>query len=244
MALAITYDELRRAIGRFLFGARSVTTIEGDTNWNTDTEDILLSGLRQFYYAQLPARRTPTGNMALEQHGRHVWSFLQRSFNLVTVAATYSYDLPEDFSGLMGGLTYSAGSGYAPPLLLEVERVRRLLSQSTAQARPQYFSVSARATHERSRYETLVHPVPDAAYTLTGVYLIEPDILDDDNPYPLGGAVHSETVLESCLAAAEKTLNPESGEGIHAQRFHELLLASIELDRGLAVSPYPRKEVA
>lgn len=224
MALQITYDELRRAVGRFLGMNRTVSAIEANAQWNADVEDCLISGLREFYRPRKVAEGQPF----------HIWSFLLRSFTVNTRNGYAAYDLPEDFSGMGAGLSFDAGIDNPPPGAIGEEEIRRLAARTPATGPPTYYAVRARQSHQRTRYEVLLYPTPDAEYELTARYPIEPDPLSDDNIYPLGGALHSETILESCLSAAEKQMNPESGgEGIHAKRFMELLMASMEADANL-----------
>lgn len=71
-------------------------------------------------------------------------------------------------------------------------------------------------------------PIPDAAYTLSYRYTAIPGKLTAVLPYPLGGALHSETILASCMAAAELKVMNEKGK-LWAT-FIERLAASISLD--------------
>lgn len=80
-------------------------------------------------------------------------------------------------------------------------------------------------------YRSIFYPTPDIAYQLQYRYGITPQSLSDKNQFPLGGAVHSETILEACLAEADKALNQEAGP--HEQRFRDLLAASMAYDKSL-----------
>lgn len=230
--LAITYDEIRRHVGRFIGASRTVSALEADATWNTDVEDALVGGLREFYRPRKVAEGQP----------HHVWSFLIRDFSITTTASTRNYSLPEDFSGLSGSLSFSAGAEKVAPSIINESDIRQLYANAAASGAPKYAAIRARTTNDRTLYEALLYPTPDAAYTLEGRYPIEPPILSDDNIYPLGGAQHAETILESCLAAAEKIMFPEDGERFHSQRFAQLLVASLEADMALGAaveSPWP-----
>jgi hypothetical protein len=84
------------------------------------------------------------------------------------------------------------------------------------------------------RYEIVFYPVPDKAYTFAGRYRVNMAALSTSNIYPPGGQPHGETILESCLAAAERFLGGRNG--VHAMMFDERLAASVSADR-IASSP-------
>jgi hypothetical protein len=76
------------------------------------------------------------------------------------------------------------------------------------------------------------YPTPDTAETVYFRYVAAPVPLSETCPYPLGGALHGETILAFILAEAELRANDE--RGIHFQNALERLAASIALDRGNA----------
>jgi hypothetical protein len=151
--------------------------------------------------------------------------------------STYSlfqsiYDLPDDFGGLTGPLTYQPGR--APydieiPQTSEIE-VRRLLVSQNETSPPKLYALQpktiAAAGH---RWTLLLWPIPDAAYRLTYPYGRLANTIDASNPYPYGGSLHSQTIKELVLAEAELMFHDEIG--IHHQRALECLKASIEKDR-------------
>jgi hypothetical protein len=75
----------------------------------------------------------------------------------------------------------------------------------------------------------MVYPTPDQAYTITFNYVAYPYSLTLSHPYPLGGDAHGDTILESCLAAAEESLDDD--QTLHTGRFQERLAASIAFDK-------------
>lgn len=74
-----------------------------------------------------------------------------------------------------------------------------------------------------------VWPMPDAAYTLTGYYIVNPYRLTSSLPYPMGGLPLSECLRSAVLAVAEIEFKGEAG--IHNQIYRERLQAAISFDR-------------
>ena len=79
------------------------------------------------------------------------------------------------------------------------------------------------------RFQLMLYPKPDKAYTLSYRYHALPGKIDSSYPYPKGGAAHAETILESCLAVAEARM--DNNAGIHAAAFQNRLNASIAYDK-------------
>lgn len=214
--LTLQYSALRREIGRFLGYGRDPD--DWDSDQTQDVTDIIAGGLRQFYW-----------HPPVEGRDRHEWSFLRPSDTLTLVAGTSNYSLPADFGSLVDEFTYGAGDNLSRMTKLNPEQLRQ--KQTVVQTGdPTCFAVKvkAHASGANQRYEVDFYPTPSVSRTLTYRYSISPDVIDATDDYPRGGAVHAETILESCLAVAEKTLNDE--EGVHYKRFMERLAASIELD--------------
>lgn len=214
MSLQITYDRLRREVGRYLGFDRDPD--EWDATQALDVADIIQSGLRSFYWPVSP-------------EGRYTWSFLRKQGTITTVSGTWNYALPDDFEGSMSGLT---GGGRRIKRVPEEELVS-IVGQNNKSGRPEFGAIRAVQPSEgdRMRYEVLLYPVPDAAYEFTYRYSISPSELSELNQLHLGGSAHSECVLEACLAAAEKVLRPEQGPGVHAALFQQLLQGAMQIDR-------------
>lgn len=223
-ALTIDYDTLRREVGRSVGYPRDPA--QWDPDQEQDVGDAIARGLSTFYWPPL-----------LEgQNERHLWSFLQKTFSVSCASGTYAYDLPDDYLGIVGGLTQAAASGHLAIERTSEERLRAAQAMRPKSGTPRYCAVRAK-DHEPTlgtRYEILLYPTPDASYTPEGRYLFEPPTLDEVNQYPVGGGVHRETILESCLAAAEVMLN--DGEGPHQAKFMAALAASIQIDAGPEVA--------
>lgn len=217
------YDSLRRKIGMMVGYGRSVSDWSSDAKKSQDVADILVSGLRSFIYpSPLPGERVP-----------HEWSFLKPTTQLTLTSGTYQYDLPIDFSTFDGPLSYAPNVStlYCPVVIVDENSVMQRQSVGTASGRPTMAAYRPKKLDQTSgtRYEVVFYPTPDQSYVLNYRYRIGVVDLSSSNKYPPGGEQHSDTVLEACLAAAERTLN--DSEDLHSRRFMERLMASVWADR-------------
>ena len=145
-----------------------------------------------------------------------------------------NYDLPDDFGGIEGRFTYAKDEAtytFARGVDVVGEGLIRAKRQfSITDNYPKIAAIRCKAATGVSgqRWEVLLWPVPDAVYNLSYRYTAIPGKLTSALPYPLGGALHSETILASCMAAAELKVN-----GVKAElwaTFMERLAASVSLD--------------
>ena len=167
----------------------------------------------------------------------------------VTVAAGTSYSLerweytlPDDWGGFLETwLSFVPENNKVCPVrqtgiaeLLQL-RAQNLGSIST---QPELFAVQAKTSDRTAgqRFKIFLYPVPQAAGTLVGRYYAVPWAISDAAPYPLGGQPHFETLLESCLAAAQLFMNDTLG--VHTQKFQERLAASISHDKRMSPRHY------
>lgn len=220
-SLSVDRDYLERMIGRKMdFGPHSGAWTTGQYE---QVKEALRQGLRQFYQPPvLPNEKAP-----------HEWSFLRPLCTLTTEDAKNTYDLPESFAHLLGPLTYVPGTAMYPPVIEISEHQIRIWQQSTtATGQPTHVAILPKPLDEGTggtRYEALLWPTPDSAYGLNYRCALNPDLLAAGNSFPFGGQPHAQTVLESCLAAAEVVGGMKSRE--HYQRFLVCLQASIGHDR-------------
>jgi len=221
--LSIGRPELLAEVGDLLDLGRT------STDWSaTDlarVEAIIKAGLRRFY---IP-RAQLAGPVI------HHWSFLQPVATITTTAADWEYDAPDDFGGLVvDQFTFSAASSYAPIKgLVPLEHLLNMKAQSNDSGTPHLAAlrVKAHTGAAGQRYEFVFYPIPDAIYTLSYQYRVNPNALSASYPYPKGGMVHAETIMEACKAAAEDYLGDTMG--IHHSLFQDMLQTSIEFDRSL-----------
>lgn len=79
-----------------------------------------------------------------------------------------------------------------------------------------------------SRKVLAFYPTPDAAYTLRVPLILRPINISLVNPYPIGGEMLRQVILEACLASAEH--NFEEREHVHEKRFMEQIALAIRND--------------
>ena len=220
--LSLSLTDLRKEVGWYWLGERT------SGNWSTDElaqiDDIINSGLRQFYHP------SPGG---IAQKG-HKWSFMEPTTTLSTVAGTDDYTLSANFGGMIGIATYATTDNRWQPIETTGEGRIRLLRQrdsGTSQSDPRFMAIRPKSSDGSNgqRFELMLWPTPDKAYTVSYRYHALPSKLTTGNPYPLGGEAHAETILASCLAVAEA--RQENNAGIHAANFMQRLQASIAYDR-------------
>lgn len=148
------------------------------------------------------------------------------------------YVLPDLFGGFHGDLFLNQNAttlGYT----LERASKEELLSYQKSgiadyAAQPCRFAVFAADQTGATDQKWLmsVWPAPDAAYTVSGFYVINPYRLTSALPYPMGGMQLSECLREAVLAAAE--IEFDGAAGIHSQMFQQRLQAAISFDRQMS----------
>ena len=156
----------------------------------------------------------------------------------ITVHYNGTYALPSAFAGIDGPMTYDTFYGTDPNV---ADQTIEITSEAKLRDMFQYledrddkprvaaiFQTGATGTAGTSS-RIAFYPIPDAAYRLKYTQINEPSNLSDSQ-VPLGGALHSETILASCLAIAEQFFIPQSPHGYQAS-YRRRLAASIELDR-------------
>lgn len=215
--LSLDYDDLRKAIGHFLGYGRTIA--DWSARDREDIEEALKVGLRKFYFPGT-------------QNGRtfHEWSFLRPTATLTTVIGDADYDLPDNFGGLDGPLTYSSESDEYEIKITNEAMIRRNRAFDDTSETPFYAAINQKAHDgaDGQRWELLLYPKPDAVYTISYRYRIMPDVVTSSSPFPYGGAQHAETIREACLAAAEEM--HDEGRS-HSDLFARQLAASIALDQ-------------
>lgn len=200
----------------------------GDVAWTTSQaasiSSCVKSGLRQFYSPP------PIGGAV------YSWSFLTPSFSAVLAQDEQSIDLPDDFGGIEGRVTISiSGSSMWSPIKIDgIGTVQNLFAAYPEQTgNPRVGAIEplkGTGLASGQRFRLAIFPIADQDYTLQFTYYVLPSALDGSRPYCYGGAAHTETILASCKAAAERDLDDMS-DGPQYRHFMECLAASIAVDR-------------
>jgi len=158
----------------------------------------------------------------------------------VSTAASYQLARPEisldaafDAVSNDSDLTYypSAESWYPPVRWRHDSAIRLLEGNNPEFDRPLFYSVRTVTFDPTvgSRKVLVMYPAPDQAYTLRVPMILRPVLLESGSPYPIGGEVLSQVMLEACLASAEH--NFEESEAIHEKRFMEMIALAIRDDQ-------------
>jgi hypothetical protein len=228
--LTLTLLDIKSALGEYLGISRDK---DDWTSENTaDVSRIMAVGQRQFY---APSYR-PVPNAPLKPY---VWSFLRGRLSQAISSSTASYDMPNDFTGFLEPrLSFTSTKTWSLKLTSMDDFLEHVQDFGTSMpsgiSQPLLAALESKTSTlgaTGQRWTLYLWPTPTASATITAQYRIAPNVLADDTYYPLGGELHSETLLESCLAAAEEHLNDQLT--IHRQRFDELLNQSILLDQSL-----------
>lgn len=179
-------------------------------------------------------RACRTGQNQFYNPPGHTFSFLRPRLELDIEADEADYDLPDDFGGFLDPfLSFCASDNQTYPVRItsvpEILRNRQLEPMSAAMDMLAAVSAKSSSGTNGQRMELLLSPTPASDGTLNATYYAIPNALSDTATYPLGGQPHAETLLASCLAAAEmeKTGQP----GPQRQIYLERLQASIDFDR-------------
>lgn len=220
--LAISYDELMVAVADFL--GRPLSVMTDDEKAKVDS--FIQSGIRNFYY--------PPKMEGVDESFE--WSFLKQKGGIALAPGTASYVLPDGFGRILGQITWADRVRTSIPVIPYGELMK--FSASGEKGTPRFASVISRRDFgsKGQRKEIFFYPVPDEAGEVTFVCDADDGRIGEERPYPLGGAMFSEVILESCLAVAEQRANDEAG--LHTSNFNRLLVSAIERDRKSGAQNY------
>jgi len=225
--LSITRTDLRKAVGWFAGYGSDPTGWSDDPQKALTVEEIIKTGERSFY--------APAAD--------HQWSFLRPMLTtIVTAAGVGDYDLPDLFAGFVDQLYFSSLDN---GLICHLRETgigdildRRQQAANNTNGQPQLFAWHPlpQTGETPQRYSLSFWPTPDGVYHPRGQYVVNPYHVTADNPYPMGGQPHAETLREAVLAAAERELNDEVG--MHNAEFEKRLQASITHDRRVSTPKF------
>jgi hypothetical protein len=221
MSLSLTYDEIRRELGRFL--GLGVDFSSWDAATVVDVADVIRRGSRRFYYPEVSM--LPEGSESL---AGHKWSFLQDELSVSLAIDTLYHALPSDFVA-MSEVPTIEGSNYPLEEVTESD-IRNLINAETGQGFPQYYAVKRTDAGLALSYRIALYPLPTEALTLSGWYQFDPPEISSSQA-PIVPSNHAETFLASMLAAGDEMFNLESTNMRHLERFKSMLAASILQDK-------------
>lgn len=164
----------------------------------------------------------------------HQWSFLSPFTTITTESGEYQYDLPPEFGGNIGVMSFeSETSMYDVITIASESNIRRMRAAAPGQTSIPKFAAFVPKQHDGNSvqlHQVWFFPTPDAAYTLSTKMYVNPSAISADNPYPYGGLPFSEVLLASCLAIAELSRDG-GGNGTREKYFQERLLAAVSNDK-------------
>jgi hypothetical protein len=213
--LAVSYNDLMRDVADFL--GRSIDVMTEDEKRKVDS--FVQSGVRNFYY--------PPKMDGVDENFE--WSFLRQKGGVDTMHGIASYILPDGFGRILGQIAFD--NIHAPSIPLIPYGELMLLASSAEVGRPRYAAISSRRDFgtKGQLKELRFYPTPDKSYSVSFVCDADDGRISEERPYPLGGAMFAELILESCLAVAEQRANDEAG--LHTANFNRLLVSAISRDR-------------
>jgi hypothetical protein len=209
-----------------LTGARQFMLVQSSETDKVETayllDGLIDEGLRSFYFLTQEGDRGP-----------HGWSFLNPVYSFSTETGKDTYDLPENFGQQSDEwVCFSEGTPY-PLSLVSYAHLQGLLAGPVGDAStPRYVAVIPKPNFDGTasqQFQAVFAPRPDRAYSIQFRYPITPRSLSPQNPYPLGGPVHAETIRAAVLARAEMFQDCQGGQ--RAAIYQQRLAASIQHDR-------------
>jgi len=218
-----TYSWFARRIGNWL--QHGWNQHEWSAAQTEEVDDILQRGLKKFYFPTLGGEP-------------HTWSFLTVSSTIAMVTNQVDYPLPSGFQGILGSLTFKAGSTDKPVTQIPHEELRALRASSDTAGTPQFFAVTPKTTTGSSSQlrQVSLYPKPDSPHNtddLSFRYTLTPGVLTTTNSYPYGGEAHSECILAACRSVwAQGTENQPGSD----ESFQMCLAASVAIDRQNEIS--------
>ena len=230
-SLSLTYFDYRAEVGSHLGYGRGNEGGNTDPAW-TDSQlkavnMAVAAGQRQFYNPPI-----------LEgERSSHRWTFLKPVASLALANGAQTVKMPSDFGGFEGPITVTVSGGTVlnPIPLIGEGVIRQSYAESaSATGMPQAAALQPLkgvGVNESSRWQLYVWPQSDDAYTLKFPYYLLPDAISGAKPYSYGGQAHVETVLASCLAAAE--FYKDNAMGVCHARWMDRLAVSVSIDRDM-----------
>lgn len=155
----------------------------------------------------------------------------EASGDTFTITATGTYAMPDNFGGVIEDIRFDSDNNYSGLTERPEGDILRMRSTGSGDGIPCVYAVRPKSSTGETgqRYELLVWPTPSSTYTLTIKYITLRDKLSSTYPYPLGSAVHAETILSAVMAEAEMEKFGEPGP--HEIRFMKRLAASVAADK-------------
>lgn len=175
----------------------------------------------------------------------HVWKFMlnevdigsvNQGNSLIEVTSTFTGQTFDNFV-YADGLFENKRAFRVP--IVPLERIRAIEAKYTTTSQPigapKYIAFVAQHPDQISqpdvhRWLSYVFPTPDRDYSLAARILQMPPPMSEGQPYPIGGALHGETIAQCVRAQAEQYVL-RVANGPEEQKFLACLASSIEMDK-------------
>ena len=197
----LSWSEVYTEVSKFL----GLGSSPGTTDLAT-VKAIVARGLRRFYY---PVDQT--------NRQSYVWSFLKKYYSFSTIADSWKYALPSNYSEMLTKPSFGAGTGYLPLKQRDPQQIIEERVASDSDGYPEYYAIvpATYANETGTFYEFWVYPTPDSVYQLRFFYKIDPLEPANTTDFFPGGVKSVEAILENCLAVAEQ--QEDDVVGLHTQ---------------------------
>lgn len=159
------------------------------------------------------------------------WRCLEQLLEIVTVASTWAYDLPDEFGNLLSKeLAFGSGEATNRVKVRPPEKIYELRQTNTTTGTPQAVAVRSRSFRGTTgeRWEAILWPTPNGVFNLYGQCRVNPDRLTTKRPFPRGGLPLAGVLEALCLKHAE--LDKHEGQGKMAEEADTVLRAAIQRD--------------
>jgi hypothetical protein len=206
--LTVDFFYLQRRIGAAAQFGR--VPEEWDDEQEQLVQEIIDEGVRQAY--DPPPLMPPYSLTPLDTHE---WSFLRPIWEFTTVSGQRRYLLPPDFTSPIGSISFmGSNQDYRDIEYTIPARLRTLENRADdTKSAPSLYAIEPSSTtgEGEQHWNLVLHSTPNTDYKLAMQYQAEPNRLDKDRPYPLGGQQFGQVLLASCMAAAELQIGGRHG---------------------------------
>lgn len=240
--ISVTYEDLQQSAAI----RRGWTTTVAD--WSADNSahfaEALRRGLNRFWFPEIASeiyrrkKGQPLENVTPDtQYDYYEWSFLRKkdSTSVTLADGAHSYNLPDDFGGIVdGSVNFAAGQEKTQLSRIDPGTLDTMRSQENATGVPRYYCLRPR-TYDGTAgcdWAMEVYPTPtasEAGLVVSYDYQFVPNVIAAGE-YPIGGAQHAGTIRAAVLAELEKIIDDDL-QGPDEFAFQQAIQASMRLDR-------------
>ena len=162
----------------------------------------------------------------------HQWSWMRPTHRFQTADGQRRYTLPLDFEQFIRAIYFDGAEYKSSPITqLPSGRLTQMHNEYSNTGVPTNYALEIEV-HDgttQQQYQLVLHPTPNAAYSLVGPYQVGPTrSLSTARPYFPGGPENRELFIAACLAFAESEFRDIKGEKY--DNFQSALVAAFGRD--------------